>query len=107
VSYSASKGIGIGDCDCDPTSFMGRLARLAFCRSFVYRLNVSPDLCVHLLFHSSKSIADRVYPGCMFFIEFSRTENYLQYAQSILRYSLAAISFVVTIIWPERQTCWW
>jgi hypothetical protein len=65
VSNLASKGMGIGDCDCDLRWSIGRLLCLAFVGVCLQAERFTEPFA-HLLLHSSKSIVDRVYPGCMF-----------------------------------------
>jgi hypothetical protein len=45
VSNLASKGMGIGDCDCDPTLFIGAVIMFGILSEFVYGLSVSSNLC--------------------------------------------------------------
>lgn len=67
MSNLASKGMGSGDRDCDPTLFIGAVIMFGILWEFVYRLSVSPDLCSPFFAFQQKSIVVyRVYPGCMF-----------------------------------------
>jgi hypothetical protein len=102
VSNLASKGMGSGDRDCDPTLFIGAVIMFGILSEFVYRLSVSPDLCSPFLAFQQRALLFIGYTPVACFHRVCQTKNYLQYSQFILCCGLATVYFVTIMIWPEK-----
>jgi hypothetical protein len=100
VSNSASKGMGIGDCDCDLRWFIGRLLCLAFVGVCLQAERFTEPLLIFFCIPARALLIGYTPVAC--FHRVCHTKNYLQYSQFMLCCGLATVHFVTIMIWPER-----
>ena len=105
MSNLASKGMGIGDCDCDPTLFIGAVIMFGHLSEFCLRAERFTRPLLTFLCIPTRALLIGYTPVACFH-RVCQTKNYLQYSQFILCCSLATVYFVTIMIWPEKDTCW-